>query len=274
MKTKLIALLALAAFATGCGGGGQPVIPSQQAAPAGSMIFSFAPPVGTESVIVALTAHNGVALTPPVLAVALLTSFSCAGAGVGGTPIVCTVANTTPVNEPVGTDTITVATYSQLTPAYGRDIPLSIRSASYSVASGYNPAVAITLTGVVDSLAFAPASGPAVIGAASANAVTLQVLDALGNIIVGPGYDTLAGAADTITLSCAPGLTAGFALGGPATASITAPWQNGLAQIAYSGATGTAGGSLTCTATDTQAKSATYTVNLLPAGTVIVSSSK
>ncbi|MHB8357739.1 MAG: hypothetical protein ACYDDQ_13735, partial [Vulcanimicrobiaceae bacterium] len=69
-------------------------------------------------------------------------------------------------------------------------------------------------------------------------------------------------------LSCATGLTPENSGGGSATASITAPSNNNLAQVVYSGTGGTSGGSLTCTATDTQSNTATYTVNLAAVGSV------
>ncbi len=254
---RFIASIAILALVAGCSSGSAiPVTPRQMA----SMTFRIVMPsqasiqsanrrspqyisVATQSVIFALTSWNGTAQSPAITTtVALTPSGNCTG-----TPLVCTVAST----APVGSDTFAVETFNSASPTYGTTVPLSWNTINQSVVAGSNT-ISVTLNGVVATVAFSPTSASCVATSACTTSVVLNSEDMAGDIIIGPGsyaYDGTGGASlNTIALSCKSGLTPETSAGGTASASMAVPADNNLAKIVYDGTSGTAGGSLTCSA--------------------------
>ena len=212
----------------------------------------------TQSVAFALTSWNGTAQSPaPTTVVSLVPGTNCTGS-----PLVCTVTS----SEPIGSDSFTVSTFANTT---GTGTPLSTNSVNYSVASGSN-SISVTLNGVVNSLAFSPASVscPSASTACTTSAA-LEALDASGDVIVGSGsYVDASNNTDTISYTCQTGLTAENSTGGTATTPFSSPTYNNMTQVVYAANGTTAGSSLTCSASDTLGHTATYTDSIAAAGTV------
>lgn len=241
------------------------VVPSTSPAPAKQARRPQYISPATQSVSFTLTSYDSQAVTVAPVVVALT------GSNCSGSPKVCEATS----SEPVGSDAFTVSTFASTD---GSVRPLSTATdvnASITAAGPNN--VGVTLGGVVSQLAFSPAAASTVNGTASAGAVALNVEDASGDIIVGPGSYTQAnGSPDTVALSCQPHLTLETTGGATANTTIDTP-QNGvggsndLTQIAYDGTAigGSSGGTLTCTASDAGgALPATFSLTLSATGSV------
>lgn len=276
MKLSLRAIaIALASILAACSSGGtlpvsthgtwttapmtfRVIVPAPSASPAAAARKPMYVSAATHSVAFALTSWNGAAQSPaPTTVVSLVPGTNCSGS-----PLVCTVTS----SEPIGSDSFTVSTFST---ANGSGTPLSINSVNYSIASGSN-AISVTLNGVVNSLAFSPASVSCPDAAtACTTSAALEALDASGDVIIGSGsYVDASNNTDTISYSCQTGLTAETSTGGTATTPFSSPATNNLAQVVYTANATTAGSSLTCTASDTLGHTATYTDSIAATGSV------
>ncbi len=165
----------------------------------------------------------------------------------GPSGLVCTVEG--PV--PVGTATVTVATYASTD---GSGTPLSTASVSVTVVSGTVTTVNLVLNGVVAALSVAVSPPGLTSGVASTSSVLVNAVDAAGDTIIGPGvYADATGAPLTVNLadSDASGATH------LSTAAITAP-TTGIT-LSYNGAA--LGGSVTITASATGVPSASAVVS-------------
>jgi hypothetical protein len=218
----------------------------------------------TQSVSFALTDFNGnpQASTPVVV--------DLSGGNCSGSPVVCTATS----SEPVGVDTFKVSLYDTTD---GTGTPLSTNASVVTSVTQAGPNnISVTLNGVVASIMFFPETYDAVNGTASAGAVGLYALDADSNIIIGPGdYVKADGTPDPLTLACGPHLTPQTAGGAAANTTITGPdagsaSPNNLGQIRYDGTAigGAAGGTLTCSASDTAGHADTFSLVTSASGSV------
>ncbi|HET9394187.1 MAG TPA: hypothetical protein VFO29_11795 [Candidatus Rubrimentiphilum sp.] len=269
MKTiilrSLSTVVAIAMLAA-CGGGGSHSLPP--AAQFGTMQFRIVVPsaqpkpqsirpmyisAATNSVSFQLVSVNGNSRSDAPIVVALN------GSNCSGTPTVCTATS----SAPAGQDMFVIRTFASTD---GTGSALSINGASATVSSGQTTNVSTTLNPIVASLAWSPNAAncqdPTTTCTGSA---AFQILDAAGDIIISPGgYVDSSGNQDTITLSCQSGLNFAFGssnVDGPLTFRTTTD-HGTITGIHYKGSGGTAGGSLTCTASDTiGSAAATYTLS-------------
>ncbi len=173
------------------------------------------------------------------------------GCAQGASGLVCTVE----FPAPLGTETVDVSTYAS-NDATGT--PLSVAPVSITVVAGQVNTVSLTLSGVVAALKLAGAAVILNAGTASSAPITVEALDAAGQVIVGPGgYVDANDNPVTITLSDSD--TSGATSLTPTT--VSAP--NTAVTLAYNGAKI---GNLTITASAPGVASATQsiTVNVAP----------
>jgi hypothetical protein len=239
------------------------VVPLRAGTSTGSKRPAYVSP-STQSVSFTLTDFNGNPRSSTPVVVDL------SGGNCTGSPVVCTATS----SEPVGVDTFTVSLYDTTD---GTGTPLSTNSSVVASVTQAGPNnLSVTLNGVVASIMFFPETYDAVNGTASAGAVGVYALDADSNIIIGPGdYVKADGSPDPITLACGPHLTPQTAGGAAANATITGPGSdsaspNNLGQVAYDGTAigGTAGGTLTCTASDVAGSTDTFSLVTSATGSV------
>jgi hypothetical protein len=122
-------------------------------------------------------------------------SASTPGCVPGSAGLVCTVE----FPAPLGTDTVFVSTYAG---ADASGAPLSVAPVTVTVVAGQVNTASVTLSGVVASLELAGAALILNAGTASSAPITLEALDAAGQVIVGPGgYVDANGNPVTIALS-------------------------------------------------------------------------
>ena len=267
-----VAAIAMTALAA-CGASSTPRVGTFSPAQSASIVFRVRIPspapasnargpqyvsAATQSVAFTLTSYDGTTENQTTV-VSLVPGTNCTGSG---SSTVCTASST----APVGSDVYSIATYQA---ANGSGTPLSLNdSVPVTIVTGSN-ALSTTLDGVVSGLAFAPSSANAVNGTPSSGAVSIEAMDASGDIIIGPGsYVLPSGASDSISIICQTHLTPLNNLNAPATA-ITSPAQSaGFASVSYDGTqiNGTTGGPLTCSATDSGTDTATFTLNLSATG--------
>jgi hypothetical protein len=229
-RTRALALLTLTALWNCSGGGGAQSVPGAQSAVpppattktavASTAHFTITIPVpatasstartpkyvspATQSIIITLASVDGKPYTasPASIAANLATSNpACTG-----TPLTCTV--TAPAV--VGNDVFTVVTYDAVqtstSPAAPAGNVLSRAGLSVAVVAGPNTVTTpLVLSGAVASLAIALAS-VVTPGVAGSLGVTVNALDADGNVIVGPdGYVNAGGTAVTLALTNSDG---------------------------------------------------------------------
>ena len=268
-----VAAIAMTALAA-CGASSTPRVGAFAPAQTASIVFRVRIPAtapapsargpqyvsaATQSVAFSLINYDGNVESGQTTVVSLVPGTNCTGSG---SSTVCTASAT----APVGSDVYSIATYQA---ANGSGTPLSLNdSVPVTIVAGSN-ALSTTLDGVVSSLAFAPSNANAVNGTPSSGAVSIEAMDASGDIIIGPGsYVLPSGASDSISISCQTHLTPLNNLNAPATA-ITSPAQSaGFASVSYDGTdiNGTTGGPLLCSATDSGTNTATFTLNLSATG--------
>ena len=246
-----LALAALVALLSGCGGGGgsspipstggsgaAPTQPAQKTGPA-NMVIYIPPPskqnthfrpnyisAATQSMTVGLV--SGATITSLATINLTQSSSNCTVPAGGG--LQCTAT----VQAPFGTDTFAVSTYSATN---GGGSLLSTGQIQETLQlGGTEPTVQISLNGVPSTVSLALGTATLPVGSPGATSVIVQAYDASNNLIIGPGVFansfTLAITGDTHnTLS----LNYGGPSGSPAQTSITSPGQ--VATLNYTGGT-------------------------------------
>jgi hypothetical protein len=115
------------------------------------------------------------------------------------TVVACTTTCSATVNAPVGSDTFAVNLYGGTN---GTGSLLSTGTLTQTIVANQANSVSVTFNGVVASIALALASPTVTPGTAGSLGITVNALDANGNVIVGPGsYVDANGNAVAITLS-------------------------------------------------------------------------
>jgi hypothetical protein len=261
-----LALAALAALLSACGGGGggSSPIPSsgsgsgtqpaqQQTAPAKMVIYippasqqntHFRPTyisAGTQSMTVGLV--NGSSTTS--LATINLTTGSpnCTVPAGGG--LQCTAT----VQAPFGTDTFVVSTYSQ-TNAGGSVLSTGQVQATLTLGAT-EPTVQLDLDGVPSTVSLVLGTATLPVGNAGSTAVIVQAYDASNNLIIGPGVF-----ANPIVLSITGDTYSTLSISyGPSQTNIAAPGQ--VATLSYNGGTNV-GATITASGSGFSPASATF----------------
>jgi streptogramin lyase len=119
----------------------------------------------------------------PTVANLTPTSPNCTAAS-GSTPLTCSV----PVAAPIGADTFTVTTYDQ-TNAAGN--ALSSANVAATIIAGQANTVSVILNGVIASIQLILGDANPPQGTATTISLTVNAMDADGNVIIGPGnYNT------------------------------------------------------------------------------------
>jgi len=197
---RTLALVAIAALLTGCGGGGSmPGVVTRPLAQATAQPSPKAPQdVSVSFTIIVPTASGAHARRVPNYVSASTKSATIAVGSATPTIVNCTTTCSGTVSAPVGSDTFTVNLYDA-TNAGGS--LLSTGTLTQTIVANTANSVNVTFNGVVASLAVAIANVVSP-GTAGSVGVTANALDADGNTIVGPGvYVNASGTPVTIALS-------------------------------------------------------------------------
>ena len=161
----------------------------------------------------------------PTVANLTPTSPNCKAAS-GPTPLTCSV----PVAAPIGADTFTVTTYDQ-TNAVGNS--LSTANVAATIVAGQANTVSVILNGVIASIQLILGDTSPPEGTPTTISLTVNAMDADGNVIIGPGnYNTPIALSDSdstytslsATSLAAPGLsvTVNYNGGGLTSATLSA----------------------------------------------------
>ena len=197
---RTLALVAIAALLTGCGGGGStlglPALPT--GSPATQPTQQKNQNVSVSFKIVVPTASGAAARRVPDYVSASTKSATIAVGSATATTVNCTTTCSGTVSAPVGSETFAVNLYDA---ANGSGNLLSTGTVTQTIVANTANSVNLTFNGVVASLSIA-LSESVTSGTAATVGVAVDALDADGNTIVGPGiYVDASGTPVTIALS-------------------------------------------------------------------------
>jgi len=188
---RVTAALAIAALLCACGGESAPRVLPQPTQP----VLSPAKSANVQFTIVIPTPAPASAKRPAYISAS--TASATISVGTTSTTVNCTTVCSATIAAPVGSDTFTVKLYDAQN---GGGNLLSTGMLTQTIVAGQANTVSVTFNGVVASLAVAVAVVTP--GSAGSATVTVNALDADGNIIIGPGvYVNSSGNAVTIALS-------------------------------------------------------------------------